>query len=368
MVRREIDSICRSGRDPLAVCRDAAEVLAGAVPFDRWCALLLDPATLLNTAGYHDEGLPVTVLPRLVELEASGEDVNPMPGLMRSRTGVSTLHRATGGDPRSSGRYRDVLEPSGLGRELRAVLRDRGRAWGGLVLFRETAAPDFGSSELGLLAAVGPVLAQAVRRGLLFSELTHRDTEHGPGMAVLAVDDGALEVETLSRAAREWLDDIPDGRVPGSGLPVGVVTLVHRAMAAPEGSARSRLRTASGRWLSLQVDTLETAGRPGRRLSLILEPTRPHELADVIAAAYGLSDREREIARLTVAGYTNREMAAELWLSQHTVQDHLKKVFAKLGVSSRAELTGRLFFDHYLPRQSAGRPVGGDGWYIDDPH
>ena len=54
-------------------------------------------------------------------------------------------------------------------------------------------------------------------------------------------------------------------------------------------------------------------------------------------------------------------MAAQLWLSPHTVQDHLKKVFAKLGARSRAELTARLFFDHYLPRQSARRPIGGDG-------
>ena len=45
------------------------------------------------------------------------------------------------GDPRQpwqSTRYVDVLEPSGLGRELRAVLRDRTSAWGGLILLRET--------------------------------------------------------------------------------------------------------------------------------------------------------------------------------------------------------------------------------------
>jgi len=39
-------------------------------------------------------------------------------------------------------------------------------------------------------------------------------------------------------------------------------------------------------------------------------------------------------------------------------------VFAKLGVSSRQELTARMFLDQYLPRQLRGDPVGGDGWYI----
>jgi hypothetical protein len=46
------------------------------------------------------------------------------------------------------------------------------------------------------------------------------------------------------------------------------------------------------------------------------------------------------------------------------VQDHLKKVFAKLGVGSRHELTARMFFDQYLPRQLSRVPVGGDGWYL----
>jgi hypothetical protein len=49
----------------------------------------------------------------------------------------------------------------------------------------------------------------------------------------------------------------------------------------------------------------------------------------------------------------------------HTVSNHLKKVFGKLDFSSRAELTARLFLDHYLPRQTAQIPIGGDGWYID---
>lgn len=101
-----------------------------------------------------------------------------------------------------------------------------------------------------------------------------------------------------------------------------------------------------------------------QRVSLVVEPTRPHELAEVIGEAYALTPREREVARLAVAGLANREIAAALWLSVYTVQDHLKAVFAKLGVRNRAELTSRLFFDQYLPRQLDGTPLGGDGWYV----
>ena len=51
-----------------------------------------------------------------------------------------------------------------------------------------------------------------------------------------------------------------------------------------------------------------------------------------------LSGREREIAELVAQGRTNREIGAELFLSEKTVEGHLTRVFAKLGVGSRAEL------------------------------
>ncbi|HKA02779.1 MAG TPA: AAA family ATPase [Acidimicrobiales bacterium] len=56
----------------------------------------------------------------------------------------------------------------------------------------------------------------------------------------------------------------------------------------------------------------------------------------------GLSRREYEIARLVAEGKTNRQIAAELYLSEKTVETHLYHVFAKLDVSSRAAVAGVL--------------------------
>jgi DNA-binding CsgD family transcriptional regulator len=62
----------------------------------------------------------------------------------------------------------------------------------------------------------------------------------------------------------------------------------------------------------------------------------------VAAADAGLTGRELEVARLVMTGRTNREIAAELFLSEKTVETHLSHAFAKLGVSSRAALASVL--------------------------
>jgi len=55
-----------------------------------------------------------------------------------------------------------------------------------------------------------------------------------------------------------------------------------------------------------------------------------------------LSRREREIAELVAAGRTNKQIAATLFISENTVESHLRRVFSKLGVSKRAALAAAL--------------------------
>jgi len=53
----------------------------------------------------------------------------------------------------------------------------------------------------------------------------------------------------------------------------------------------------------------------------------------------GLTPTERSIALVIAEGFTNREAAARLYLSRHTVDYHLRQIFRKLDVGSRVELT-----------------------------
>jgi DNA-binding CsgD family transcriptional regulator len=71
------------------------------------------------------------------------------------------------------------------------------------------------------------------------------------------------------------------------------------------------------------------------------DPARTPLLCDA-AAEDGLTEREREIARLAAAGLPSKAIAGRLTLSVRTVDNHLNRVYAKLGISSRTQL-GRLF-------------------------
>jgi DNA-binding NarL/FixJ family response regulator len=62
---------------------------------------------------------------------------------------------------------------------------------------------------------------------------------------------------------------------------------------------------------------------------------------------HGLSPRELEVLRLLAAGVTNKEIAAELVLSERTVHRHVSNIFTKLGVSSRAAATAYAY-EHEL--------------------
>ena len=78
---------------------------------------------------------------------------------------------------------------------------------------------------------------------------------------------------------------------------------------------------------------------PVERLGAALDMARVARLVGGARPKGGLTDRECEVLRLVAAGHTNREIAAALFISDHTVARHLQNMFLKLGLSSRAAAT-----------------------------
>ncbi len=114
------------------------------------------------------------------------------------------------------------------------------------------------------------------------------------------------------------------------------------------------MRTRAGEWITVHAERLGPS-----LVSVILQPTPPHEVAELWADAHGLTARERDVARLAARGLTNAEIAGVLFLSPYTVQDYLKQVFTKTGVAGRTELAATLFAgaDVPVPRRRITGPA-----------
>lgn len=357
---RAVANVCEEARSVVDLCRGVQHVISGLIPSDRWCGFAVDPATLVPTNGFHDEGIPDPLLPRLLELEHGTDDCNHLPALARSRAGVATLSRATGGDPAISARWREVLVPSGLEHEMRAVFRERGRSWGALILMRGPDVHDFSDAEAALMGQIAPVIATGFRRVLVRQQLDHRDDAREAGILIVGGD--PVEVRSVTAAAAYWLELLDDGGL-GGPLPTSVMSAVHacRGQGAPPATVRARTR--AGRWVTVTAERF--SGDDGSDIGVIVQPSRPAEIASIVGAAHGLTERESDVVVSVVAGHTNDEIAMLLRVSSYTVKDHLKSIYAKLDVRTRGEMTSKLFYDHYLPREIDQLRAGADGWFLE---
>ena len=356
----EVERACADASSVVGLCRSVQTAIAPVVPADRWCGFAVDPATLFATNGYHDEGVDMDLVPRLLELEYGTEDANQVPALARSPGGVATLAEATGGDLASSARWRDVIAPSGLAHELRAVFRDSRGVWGTLVLLRGPDVPDFSPDEASFVRAATPAIVTGFRRVLVRQHLSHGEDAREAGILLLGGEQ--LDIRTATNAARSWLDALDDGGFEGA-LPTAVVTAA-RAARSRTSPAVVRARTRTGRWVTVTAEVTDGEGTGPADVGMVIQPSRPAEIAQIVGAARGLTSRETEVVLLIASGHTNQEIARALEVSPHTVADHLKHVFAKLQVATRGELTSTLFQDYYLPRAMAGRTAGNDGWFL----
>ena len=83
-LREDLILLAHRGHDVSAFSQAAARVLRRAVPFDGFCMLTLDPATLLPTGEVVENGLPPDTRPRMAEIEIAGNDFNKFPALALS--------------------------------------------------------------------------------------------------------------------------------------------------------------------------------------------------------------------------------------------------------------------------------------------
>ena len=348
---------------------ELAPRLRRVIESDATCWHTLDPQTRLLTSDEPTELIERGVFTAegavaagelLVRSEYLVEDRNTFAELASRRVPVGTLDQAMRGHPERSARYRDLLEPAGIPHELRAAFLLRGRVWGAVHIARRETSGAFSQRDADALARVAGAIAEGIRGSLRFDAARRGSGEEAPGLIVL---DGAGEIELLTVPARRMIESIGsdalvygEGELPSSVLALASFTRNHEAMR----NAGGNVVTVPGRdgWITLHASRPDHAGD---RVAIVIEPASGPRSATLRLEAHGATAREREVATLMARGLTNPEIAEALVLSPHTVQDHVKSLFDKLGVGSRQELVARVFLDEYLPEVVQKTPLTSRG-------
>jgi DNA-binding CsgD family transcriptional regulator len=357
-VDRLIDDVALLGRRALPreqYFGELAARLRRVIDYDATCWHTLDPQTGLMTSDAPQELISEGVFTPQAAADAGAgivaseyfvTDVNTFASLAARRAPVGILSQATKGRPERSARYRDVLEPAGIPFELRAAFVNRGRCWGAVHIARREHRRDFTADDAAALASITSAIADGIRTSIRFDAARQTRDGNAPGLVVLGPSN---DVELITPPAQELLAAMRSPALATVSTPVLALagftrSRSHHPDRPPDTVA---VPTPSG-WITLHASLPE--GGANGRVAIVLERTASPQTTDIRLEAHGVTAREREIATLLAHGLTNPEIAARLVLSLYTVQDHIKNLFEKTGVSSRQELVARIFLDDYLPQ------------------
>lgn len=259
---------------------------------------------------------------------------------------VALLQEATGGDLAQSLIWRDLLAYHGVHDAASVVFADRFGYWAFLELWRSQTVGHFRPEEAAFLADLAEPLTLALRRcqaGAFIARSARELPRVGPVVLVLSPE---LEVLSQTAEAAEYLRVLippAPGREPIPAVAYNVAAqLLAVEAGVDENVPSARVHVADGVWVTARAARLGGPGPlRGHDIAVTLEESSGAERIDVFGRTFGLTIRERELIDHLAQGRDTREIAQRMFVSENTVQDHLKSIFAKTAARSRRALLAR---------------------------
>jgi DNA-binding CsgD family transcriptional regulator len=272
--------------------------------------------------------------------------------VLEQRRPVDSSRAARPGLWESSG-ARAALGGAGLDHSLEAPVIASGTLIGTINFARARQRPGFSSTELTSARIVSEQLGLAIERALRYEstcwrartfELALDRLPHG-----VIVTDFDAQVIFRNRHARNR-NVVTGGAATGAGSDVVASSVVEALQAFGEGM-RVHTSTVMDPLSRARVVVKSCALRnlDGAAVSFVYECGEAD--ARRIPAWHVLTRREQEIAQLVSEGLTSRQIAERAFITENTVKQHLKRVFAKTDVRNRAELVQLIW-------ASGGDPAG----------
>ena len=340
--RERIGRTCQLALDARALRRAVLPELRRVVGFDAYAWLLTDPATAVGAS-------PLAEVPWLPELPAQIRlkyltPLNRWTTLTGSPVGL--LDEATGGDLGQSLVWRELLADYGVVDAASLVLADQFGCWAFLELWRTRPATPFSRADAVFLTEVAGPLTQALRRcqqgAFALPPVRHRPRA-GPVMLLLTSD---LRVRGQTPPSMDYLRLLvppEEGRAPVPAAAYNVAAQLLASEAGVDGNpAWARVAVPEAELMTVRAARIDGSGPPADRdIAVTIEASSAEERVDLFTRAFGLTARERQLVEHLVAGNDTRDVARLMFLSQNTVQDHLKSIFSKTESRSRRTLLAR---------------------------
>jgi DNA-binding CsgD family transcriptional regulator len=330
--------LCESLVDAMTLRLELLGELRQMVPFDAYAWLLTDPETSVGSSPLADVPC-LPELPRLIRLKYLTE-VNRWTQL---RSPVALLAEVTGGDLSRSLVWRELLHRYDIVDVASVVFRDRYGGWGFLELWRSSTSRQFGSAEAAYLVDITGAVTTALRRSqaATFRDRAAQNTpSRGPVMLLLSRHLDVLGQTAETEAYLRTLVPPDEDRSP---IPASAYNVAGQLLATEAGidshAPMARVHLAGGRWLTLRAARMEDSRSADARDIAVSSQA---ERAGLFAAAHALTSREGELLGHLIRGVDTYELARLMFLSQHTVQDHLKSIFAKTSVHNRRSLLAQV--------------------------
>jgi DNA-binding CsgD family transcriptional regulator len=330
--RRDIAALAASGLGVSDLHTAAIRLIDRMVGADLTCWATIDPETLMisimtgaRIAPEYERWLAES------EYSAANEP-NRFATLVLRKQPMAKLSDLPDRDRTRSIRFNEVWRPLGVTQEVRVPFVADGACWGAAGMVR--TGRDFTDRETDFLTMMAPAIATATRLAVRSEALALASS--GPSAIVVVGPSG--ELRAVTPAAQDWQERLD--QIAPSRFMMMMKVMASGARAATSGGFRARLRDANGNWAILEASPL--IGGHDDQVAVTIEPASGDHLLGLLLTAYGLTARERDICREVIAGHSTSDIAARLFISSNTVQDHLKSVFAKIGVRSRGQMVARL--------------------------
>lgn len=339
-----------AGVDPTTFAATVQGVLTPMLALDVCVVSSVDPASgLLTSCEVFGAPRSDERELRTFELEWFSDDPLKYDELANAASHAGALRQT--GDITQVERFRQIMEPNGGHDEIRLACVADGTWWGTVTGYRFTGAQDFSAEEVQMAAGLSDVIARGFRQSFLHAAVEKPgDLDRPPG--AFSVDRHG-DFATTTAVAETWLDTVAADRL--STLTTALAVRVNG-----QGQATMTVIGKEGP-LTFHASPLKGSDE---QISVIVEYPRPIHLTPLITEAYALTPREREVTELVLLGLVTKQIARQLAISEYTVQDHLKSVFAKTGTATRGELCATLYARFYMKPQRSGESPGPYGYFL----